>query len=269
MGSTGAQQDRECRTDGRARSDAEEVHHLGAVQIWTFCGPGVGLGDLADPVTQPIDLVRLHGVLPTVTRGDVDGGQVEQVREACVGVAHVAAHGRVGPDRPRPAIGLEPARQRHRAHDLIGERGRVAEPTQQPCRDARPDDLVGVEGDGAVAVQPAGGRFADVVQQCRHPQAGSGSRGLGGDLDGMGPGVFVVPAALSGAHQGEVVELGQVGGNGGVAHDGGQGAGGVSSAERPVEPGACGGGSVGHVRMGNRGGGGGGGVGVRHRPPGG
>ena len=80
------------------------------------------------------------------------------------GVAHIAAHRRIGPARLAIAMKAQVLFDElaHRVHHGLG----IVQCTQPLARQLGAHDVVVVEGD-LVAVQPPGGRLADVVQQRR------------------------------------------------------------------------------------------------------
>ena len=101
-----------------------------------------------------------------VARGAVRAGELVQPVEQRAGVAHVAAHGPVGPPQ---SVGVEAEVQLHQTHHHLYVVVGIAQRHQPFVSHAGADHLVVVEGDPGGAEVPCAG-LADVVQQGGQPQ---------------------------------------------------------------------------------------------------
>ena len=101
--------------------------------------------------------------LARVAGGAVRARQLVQLGQLVPGVAHVAAHRRVGP--LAAAVAVEAQVQLDQRGDLVDDGLRVAQGRQSPAGQLGPDHLVVVEAHPAAVLEAPGARLADVVQQ--------------------------------------------------------------------------------------------------------
>ncbi len=165
--------------DHRARRHPEQRHDRVAVQVRPHPGQVLRRRDLGDPRFQVV-VGALQRPAPVRVAGRaIRADQLVQPGQQLGGVGDVPAHRGIGPLAGPVTV---------KAQVQVGQRGNVVDQRLRHAQLAQPladqlgtDHLVMMEAHPGTGLEPAGRRFADVVQQRRQPEGEVRAVGLLGD----------------------------------------------------------------------------------------